>query len=158
VSHIELQSIEVFFAEALRRFWYGTLTFALALTIPEHELDLCFHLARPVYSALSLTNDIYSWNKEKKAAEDAGQDHVFNAVWVLMTERSISAKEAIDVCREKIIEDMSAFNDTLEAAEMEGLSRDVVTYLYAVRSSYIGNLVWSIYCPRYKECMSFDGQ
>jgi hypothetical protein len=62
------------------------------------------------------------------------------------------------VCREKIIEDMSAFNDTLEAAKMEGLSRDVVTYLYAVRSSYIGNLVWSIYCPRYKECMSFDGQ
>jgi hypothetical protein len=34
---------------------------------------------------------------------------------------------------------------------MRGLSRDTVTYLEAVRCSYIGNLVWSIYCPRYNQ-------
>jgi hypothetical protein len=134
----------------IRRFWYGTLTFAMALTIPEHELELCCSLARPGYSAISLTNDLYSWKKEKKAAKDAGQDHVFNAIWVLMTERAITEKEAIAVCREKIIEDMSTFNATLEDLDTRGLSRDTVTYLQAVRSSYIGNLVWSIYCPRYR--------
>jgi hypothetical protein len=133
------------------RFWYGTLTFALALTIPEHELELCFRLARPGYSAISLTNDLYSWKKEKKAAEDAGQDHVFNAVWVLMVERSVSEQEAIEMCKEKITEDVSAFNATVEDLGTSGLSRDAVTYLHAVQSSYIGNLVWSIYCPRYKE-------
>jgi hypothetical protein len=135
------------------RFWYGTLTFAMALTIPEHELELCFTLARPGYSAISLTNDLYSWKKEKRAAIDEGQDHVFNAIWVLMIERSISEQEAIAVCREKIIEDMSMFNATLKDIGTRGLSKDTVTYLEAVRSSYIGNLVWSIYCPRYKECI-----
>jgi hypothetical protein len=57
------------------------------------------------------------------------------------------------VCREKIIEDMSSFNATLEDLDTRKLSRDTVTYLQAVRSSYIGNLIWSIYCPRYRECV-----
>jgi hypothetical protein len=68
-----------------------------------------------------------------------------------MVERSVSEQEAIEMCKEKITEDVSAFNATVEDLGTSGLSRDAVTYLHAVQSSYIGNLVWSIYCPRYKE-------
>jgi hypothetical protein len=134
-----------------RRIWYGTLTFALALTIPENELDRCFSLARPGYAGLSLVNDMYSWKKERKAAEDAGQDYVFNAIWVIMKERSVSEQEAIEICRERIVEEMAEFNHTIEKINELGLSRDTVVYLQAVQYSYIGNLVWSIYCPRYHE-------
>jgi hypothetical protein len=134
-----------------RRIWFGTLTFALALTIPENELDRCFSLARPGYAGLSLVNDMYSWKKERKAAEDAGQDYVFNAIWVIMKERSVSEQEAIEICRERIVEEMAEFNHTIEKINELGLSRDTVVYLQAVQYSYIGNLVWSIYCPRYHE-------
>ena len=123
----------------------------MALTIPEDELELCFSLARPGYAALSLVNDLYSWNKERKAAEDAGLDYVFNALWVIMKESLVSEEEAIALCRERIVEEMSAFNSTLDNIDERGLSRDTVIYLEAVRHSYIGNLVWSIYCPRYHE-------
>jgi hypothetical protein len=123
----------------------------LALTIPEDELELCFNIARPGYAGISLANDLYSWKKEKAAAEDAGLDHVFNAIWVIMKERSVSEEEAIALCKEKIIEDMSTFNDIMDDLDTRRLSRDTVTYLEAVRCSYIGNLVWSIYCPRYNQ-------
>jgi hypothetical protein len=98
---------------------------------------------------LSLVNDLYSWRKERRDAEAAGLDHVFNAVWVIMWEHDCSEEQAIAVCGERIVEEMSAFNDTLQDLPGRGLSRDTVVYLEAVRWSYIGNLVWSIYCPRY---------
>lgn len=123
----------------------------MALTIPEEELDQCFRLARPAYAAISLVNDLYSWKKEKKAAEDAGLDHVFNAIWVIMQESSVSEEEAIEVCRQRIFDEMAVFNDTTNDIGLSGMSNDTVAYLEAVRYSYIGNLVWSIYCPRYHE-------
>jgi hypothetical protein len=123
----------------------------MALTIPEQELDICFELARPGYAGLSLVNDMYSWKKERKAAKDAGQDYVFNAIWVIMKESSVSENEAFSICREKIAEEMTLFNHTLKNVGERALSKDTVAYLEAVRYSYIGNLVWSIYCPRYHE-------
>ncbi|KAL4990612.1 cytochrome P450 [Aspergillus falconensis] len=46
--------------------WFGTLTFAMALSIRDDELELCMKLARPGYAAISLTNALYSWNKERR--------------------------------------------------------------------------------------------
>ncbi|KAF5547601.1 amidohydrolase 2 [Fusarium phyllophilum] len=56
--------------------WFGSLTSGMGLTIPDEEYDLCMSLARPGYAALGLTNDLYSWEKEHKAAKDIGQDYV----------------------------------------------------------------------------------
>ncbi|KAF2735646.1 terpenoid synthase [Polyplosphaeria fusca] len=131
--------------------WYGTLTFAMALTILEAELDLCFSLARPGYAAISLTNDLYSWDKERKAAEADGVDYVFNAIWVIMKEQSVSEDEAIAICKEETLKYIAEYDDIVGNVKDFNLSQDTVSYLEAVRYSYIGNLVWSIYCPRYHE-------
>lgn len=61
----------------------------MAFTIPEEELQLCKELARPGLAALSLTNDLFSWEKERDAAKRNGVPHVINIIWVLMNERSI---------------------------------------------------------------------
>ncbi|KAJ4368118.1 hypothetical protein N0V83_006473 [Neocucurbitaria cava] len=131
------------------RFWFGMLTFALALTIPPSELDLCMSLARPGYEAISLVNDLYSWRKEREEAALAGQDHVFNAIWVIMCEKNCAEEEAMAMCTRKIIQRVAEFDGAVKKARTTGLSKDPVEYLEAVRLSYIGNLVWSIYCPRY---------
>lgn len=125
------------------------LTFGMALTVPPSELDLCMQLARPGYAAISLTNDLYSWRKERKDAEAAGQDYVFNAVWVIMRERRCDEDEALEVCRDEIRKYIAEYDDIVLRARSMGLARDTLKYLEAVRLSHVGNLVWSIYCPRY---------
>ena len=133
----------------LIRFWYGMLTFGLGLTIPQSEVETCMHLARPAYEALSLVNDIYSWPKERADAAMSGQDHVFNAVWVVMRERHCDESTALGICRDTTLQVLKKFEHILDSLQDLSLSLESRQYLEALRQSYIGNLVWSIYCPRY---------
>lgn len=125
------------------------LTFAMALTIPPDELDTCMQLARPGYAAISLTNDLYSWRKERIDAKAAGQDYVFNAIWVIMREKNCSEEEALETCKDEIRKYIEEFDGIVEDAKKMVLAKDTQAYLEAVRLSHVGNLVWSIYCPRY---------
>ena len=123
----------------------------MGLTIPDDELDLCMELARPGYAAISLTNDLYSWKKEQKAADRAGVHYVFNAIWVIMQERGICEEDGMTVCAAEIRRYIAEYDQIVEEAKSSlTLSRDTQAYLEAVRHSHVGNLVWSVYCPRYK--------
>ena len=129
----------------------------MALTIPENEMDLCKHLARPAFVAISLTNDLFSWEKERDAARANQQPYVVNAIWVLMGELNLSEDEARVICRCKI---RASVADYLEVLRNVGnglnISRDLHVYLEAIRYSLSGNLVWSVYCPRYHQEATFD--
>ncbi|KAF5594936.1 amidohydrolase 2 [Fusarium pseudocircinatum] len=128
-------------AGELNRIWFGSLTFGMGLTIPDEEYDLCMSLARPGYAALGLTNDLYSWEKERKAAQDMGQDYVFNAIWVIMKESAIGEEEAKEVCRCMILQSIEQFRGiVVKTKNDESLSRDLRVYIEAVMWSYIGNL------------------
>ncbi|KAI0186244.1 isoprenoid synthase domain-containing protein [Xylaria flabelliformis] len=132
--------------------WFGTLTFGMALTIPDDEYEICMEMARPGYAALGLTNDLFSWEKERHDAMAAGQDYVFNAIWVIMKEKSVTEAEAKIICCSEIEKYVSTFRQTVEETKHNScLSKDLRTYLEAVLYSISGNLVWSIYCPRYRE-------
>lgn len=123
----------------------------MALTIPDDEYESCMMMARPAYAALGLTNDLYSWEKERRDSYDAGLDYVFNAIWVIMKERSVGEPEAKAICCAEIKKHASNFKQTVEDARHDtSLSKDLKAYLEALLYSIIGNLVWSIYCPRYK--------
>ncbi|GAW17676.1 hypothetical protein ANO14919_071360 [Xylariales sp. No.14919] len=132
--------------------WFGTLTFGMALTIPDDEYDICMEMARSGYTALGLTNDLFSWEKERHDATEAGLDYVFNAIWVIMKERSVNEAEAKEICCTEIKKHVSIFKQTVEETRHNPcLSPDLRKYLEAVLYSISGNLVWSIYCPRYRE-------
>ena len=123
----------------------------MALTIPDEELDLCKRLARPAFAAISLTNDLFSWEKERDAARRDGLPHVVNAIWVLMREHSITELDAKRFCRTKIKEYIAEYADVVERTKNNlDLSLDLRTYIEALQYSHSGNLVWSIYCPRYQ--------
>lgn len=113
-------------------------------------MSLCKELDRPAWEALALTNDLYSWEKERDDAAKAGESLVVNAIWVLMQEYSISESEAKDLCREKIKESVfRAVKIAEETKKRTDLSLDLRQYTDAITYSVSGNLVWSIYCPRY---------
>jgi hypothetical protein len=130
------------------------LTFGLDLTIPQSEVETCMLLARPAYEAISLVNDIYSWPKERADAASSGQDYVFNAVWVIMRERDCDEASALRICRDMTLQLLRKYEHIMDGLKNHGLSPQSRQYLEAVRQSYVGNLVWSIYCPRYNndEC------
>ncbi|KAF5591144.1 terpene synthase [Fusarium subglutinans] len=114
--------------------WFGSLTFGMGLTIPDEEYDLCMSLAKPGYAALGLTNDLYSWEKERKAAQDIGQDYVFNAIWVIMRESAIGEEEAKEVCRREIAQNIGLFRDIVARTKSDlSVSRDLRVYIEAVR-------------------------
>jgi fusicocca-2,10(14)-diene synthase len=126
------------------------ITFGMGLTIPQDEMSLCKELDRPAWEALALTNDLYSWEKERDDAAKAGELLVVNAIWVLMQEYSISEAEAKDLCRQKIKESVSrAVKIAEDTKKRTDLSLDLRQYTDAITYSVSGNLVWSIYCPRY---------
>ncbi|KAI1443510.1 fusicoccadiene synthase [Annulohypoxylon stygium] len=134
--------------------WFGFLTFGMALTIPDEEYELCNALAKPAYAALGLTNDLYSWEKERLAAENSGQGHVFNVIWVIMKERSVGEEKAKSICRAEIKKQITAYcrvvDGVLNNPSMH-VSKDLQTYLQALLHSYVGNIAWSFTCPRYQE-------
>lgn len=80
-----------------------------------------------------------------------GQDYVFNAIWVIMKQSAIGEEEAKEVCRREIMQSIDQFRGIVAKTRADlSLSGDLRVYIEAVMWSYIGNLVWSIYCPRYK--------
>ena len=74
----------------------------MGLHIPDHEMDTCRDLMAPAWIAVGLQNDLYSWPKEQKAAQNRGEDHVVNAIWVLMQEHDVNVDGAIEICRDLI--------------------------------------------------------
>lgn len=124
----------------------------MGLTIPDDFYDSCMQFARPGYIALALTNDLFSWEKEKAEAKAAGQGSVFNAVWVIMRERGCNEEEAKNICAKEIKWNVAEFRMVVEAIsdmDVPYRSKDMVVYLKAVLLTISGNLVWSIHCPRY---------
>ena len=133
------------------------MTFAMGISIPKDDLDLCHRLASIAYIHLSLTNDLYSWQRECETAKAMGQDHVFNAISVLMEEHSVSEEEAKVLCKEKIkmatIDFRKIVRNTNERTDVSVESK---RYLEALLYSMSGNVVWSLECPRYQTWASYN--
>lgn len=91
------------------RFWHALVTFGCAITIPAEELNICTELVHSAVVAASLTNDLFSYEKEYEAAQIAGLPNIVNALWVLMHEHKISLEEAKARCRLRIREEVARY-------------------------------------------------
>ncbi|KAI6515898.1 hypothetical protein MCOR05_011786 [Pyricularia oryzae] len=140
-------------------FWYGVVTFGLGLCIPESEMDLCRELMAPAWIAVGLQNDLWSWPKERDAAEKQGRGHVINALWVLMQEHKTDVDGAEQICRRLIKENVAKYLQVVRASkDNDSLSKDLRKYINAMQYSISGNVVWSLSCPRYNPDISFNKQ
>lgn len=139
------------------RFWYGLVTFALGLHIPENELELCRKLTAPAWISVALQNDLWSWPKERDAAEKLGQTHVINALWVLMQKRQVGIEAAEEICRELIKQYVVEYRKIWEENQFnESISLDLRKYMECMLYSISGNVVWSLGCPRYNLGIDFN--
>lgn len=129
----------------------------MGLHIPDHETDTCRNLMAPAWIAVGLQNDLYSWPKERYAAQRRGDDHVVNAIWVLMQEYKVDLDEAIKICRKLIKQYVAQYVQIVkDNTDNELLSRDLRKYIEAMQFSISGNVIWSLNCPRYNPHVSFN--
>ncbi|KAH8882985.1 terpenoid synthase [Thozetella sp. PMI_491] len=138
-------------------FWHALVTFGCAITIPEDQMSICAELVLPAVVAASLTNDLFSYEKEYEAAQAAGLPHVVNALWVLTSEHNISLEAAKAMCRQRIREEVEQYARTVkETASRNDISSDVKRYIELMQYSVSGNVVWSLQCPRYHKDMQYN--
>ncbi|KAM0496501.1 hypothetical protein ACHAP8_007400 [Fusarium lateritium] len=137
--------------KTLDEFWHALIIFGCAITIPEHEVELCHQLALPAIMSVTLTNDIWSYGKEAEAAEKSGKPGDFvNALVVLMREHNCSIEEAERLCRARNkIEVAKCLQVTKETRERTDVSQDLKDYLYHMLFGVSGNAIWSTQCRRY---------
>jgi hypothetical protein len=120
-------------------------------------MSICEELVLPAVVAASLTNDLFSYEKEYEAAQAAGLPDIVNALWVLMREHNISLEEAETRCRTRIKEEVASYVRIVkEAMSRDDLSRDAKKYIELMQYSVSGNVVWSLQCPRYHKHMHYN--
>lgn len=113
--------------------------------------DAVYHVIKPLEVAMVLTNDYFSYPKEK--ALHPLQDSpgaLFNAVPILMAEHEISEDDALALVKQMVIEAEQEHGVLLEELEREGgLSRDLGLYINACRMATGGFHIWHASNPRY---------
>jgi len=135
----------------LSRLWHGLVTFGCAITIPEEEADETRELLTPALVTASLTNDLFSFEKERK------DTNVQNAVLVIMREHGCSEEEAREICKERIRVEVAKYVRVVKDTRMRtDLSDDVKRYIEVMQYTLSGNVAWSTQCPRYNEGAKFN--
>lgn len=135
----------------LSRLWHGLVTFGCAITIPEEEDDETRELLTPALITASLTNDLYSFEKER---EDT---NVQNAVLVIMREHGCSEEKAREICKERIRVEVAKYVRVVKDTRTRtDLSDDVKRYIEVMQYTLSGNVAWSTQCPRYNAGAKFN--
>ncbi|KAI4197918.1 MAG: hypothetical protein LQ350_005621 [Teloschistes chrysophthalmus] len=124
--------------------WHGLVTFGCAITIPDEEAELVKELLTPALITASLTNDLWSFEKER---DDA---NVQNAVLVVMKEHKCSEEQARGMLKERIrVECANYVRVVKDSKSRTDLCDESKRYLDVMQYTLSGNAVWSTQCPRY---------
>lgn len=105
----------------------------------------------PALLSASLTNDLFSFEKER------GDANVQNAVLVVMREHGCSEEEAREICKKRIRVEIANYvrvvNETRTRTDIsDGLKRYIETMQYTLSA----NAAWSTNCPRYNGPTKFN--
>ncbi|KAK3360921.1 geranylgeranyl pyrophosphate synthase [Lasiosphaeria ovina] len=151
--------VEFRVADVGRHFTTGLMYFGMGITIPEHEEAAQQQLSHPAWAAISLTNDIFSREKEQRflAQSSNKKMNTANAVDVLARLRSVGVDEAKEICRQEIIKYWNELQGNIEKAREAGCySSDLLRFLESMKYLHTGGLVWSTSCPRYNVADDFS--
>lgn len=103
------------------------------------------------YAALTLTNDLFSWDKEYKAhIESQGSVPLVNAVHTVMVSHGLDQEAAKAMIRDELRAHEHRFcqmRDEYKAGP--NASSSVVDWFRLLEDTMAGNFIWSVRVPRY---------
>ncbi|OAA35624.1 geranylgeranyl pyrophosphate synthase [Beauveria brongniartii RCEF 3172] len=124
--------------------WHGLVTFGCALTIPDDEADQVQQLLMPALATASLTNDLFSFEKERD------DTNVQNGVLVVMKEHGCTEEAAREILKERIRAECAKYvGNVKDVSARADLSLDTKKYIEIIQYTLSGNLAWSTQCLRY---------
>ncbi|KAL3448111.1 Ophiobolin F synthase [Aspergillus insuetus] len=131
--------------------WHGLVTFGCAITVPEEEEEERRTLLEPAVIACLMTNDLFSYEKEKNDVNPQ------NAVAVIMKMHKCSEVEARDICKQRIrVECRKYARIVKETLARTDISLDLKRYIEIMQYTVSGNWAWSTQCPRYHADAKFN--
>lgn len=116
--------------------------------LTDEEVEAVKQFEWTLGGVLALTNDYFSWNKERLQSTD----RVRNAVPLLMRQYSLPQEQAKLLLKGIIIqEEEKAKRLRMSLESHNGLSDDLKRYIEALEMYSGGNCYWSATCPRYNK-------
>lgn len=147
----------------LVRFVEAIMLFGMGVQLTDKDDALIKDIVAPAYAALGLANDYFSFDRELQERESSRRgsmdlEPMTNAVWLCMQWYNMSISEAKDMVRRETVK----YEDEFEHKKREFLHSDPTPpeklwrCLDGLSQMIIGNLAWSLQCPRYSPALRYD--
>lgn len=139
------------------------MLFGMGILLTPDEESILKDICHPAYAACGLTNDYFSFDREWSEREETRKDSVApepmkNSVWLCMGWYSLSALEAKEMVKRETIKYQDQFNTKRRAFEEANPahSDNIRKCLDGVAQMVVGNVAWSLQCPRYRLNLRYD--
>ncbi|KAF9459022.1 isoprenoid synthase domain-containing protein [Collybia nuda] len=120
---------------------------AMDIHLTDEESESVREFEWTLGGVLALTNDYFSWRKEKLQSTD----RIRNAVPVLMHQYGLSQEVARVLLKGFIVEEEEKAKNLRKKLEEGEMSPDMKRYVEALELYAGGNCYWSATCPRYNK-------
>lgn len=134
------------------------MLFGMGLTLTPEEDGMLKDVIEPCFAALGLANDYFSFDREYSERQDSGGSSMTNAVWLYMQWHDVSVDEAKERVRQLTIgyEDEFVTRRDTFLNDWSSSSPKLRKYLAGLSQQVIGNVAWSLRCPRYNPHRRYD--
>lgn len=133
--------------------YYAMLEFSLGIVVTDDEYELMAGPIKHVERCMLLTNDYWSWPREREQARTQEAGKVFNTVWFLMKQEPCSEEEAklkvAQMVREEEDRWVQAKGDFYQ--KFPRVRSDLVKFLENLHTALAGNDYWSAQCYRHND-------
>ena len=103
-----------------------------------------------------LTNDYYSWDREREQSSSQGEGRVFNAVWFIMRQDKVSETVALGTVKNMILKYEAEFQENKDKLYRDNpsLPHNLKVWIEGCGAVVAGNHYWCSHCPRHNDWKS----
>lgn len=129
------------------------LEYSLGIVVTDEEMKIMAEAITHVERCMLLTNDYWSWPREREQAKYQEAGKVFNIVWFLMKTESCNEEEAVVKVRTMVhAEELSwMVAKSRLYVQFPNLRQDLVKFLENLHTALAGNDYWSSQCYRHND-------
>ncbi|WQF89954.1 Putative polyprenyl synthetase, isoprenoid synthase domain superfamily [Colletotrichum destructivum] len=133
--------------------YYAMLEFSLGIVVTDEEYEMMAAPIKHVERCMLLTNDYWSWPREREQAKTQEAGKVFNTVWFLMKQERCSEAEAKLKVADMVAAEEARWVEAKRKIYQEhpDLRADLVKFLENLHTALAGNDYWSSQCYRHND-------
>ena len=129
------------------------LEFSLGIVVTDEDYEMMAIPIKHVERCMLLTNDYWSWPREKEQAKTQETGKIFNTVWFLMKQELCTEEEAKLKVSNMVAAEEARWVDVKHQLYQDhpNLRRDLVKFLESLHTALAGNDYWSSQCYRHND-------